>query len=387
MHFTTFLLFALSTMITLSVDIYVPAIPEIKSYFHATEQAAQMSFGLGFIASSVGGLIFGPLSDRIGRRPILMSTAFITLVGCLLCAFSVSIEMFNISRIIQCVGIGGSWVLSYAILAESYDERKNALMVSYMGTFQTATYVIAPILGGFVAKYLGWKWCFLIIITGLLPLLVIAIRFFPETLAEKNHHTMFQTYVQLFRMSQNLYFISLGLVLSLVIGGLLLPFSSLPSVFKGLGIDEKSSGLFLGAIPIAETLTTFVTRGLIKKYGLDFILKCGLAFAVFGGLLFFEVTLLFPENAYFIMLSLAIFSMSLPMLFPPVLSRCISLFPDQKGTASALLSSLRYLVIGICGYLGSFVYNDTLIPAAICMMIISVFAIIMWKISQCYIAR
>ncbi len=374
-------------MITLSVDIYIPAIPEIKAYFQASEQAAQMSFGLGFIASSVGGIIFGPLSDRLGRRPILMSTAFITLAGCFLCAFSVSIEMFNISRVIQCIGIGGSWVVSYAILAEAYDETKNALMVSYMGTFQTATYVIAPILGGFVAEYLGWKWCFLVITIGLFPLLITAIRFFPETLKEKNHHTMFQTYVQLFHMAQNPYFITLGLVLSLVIGGLLLPVSSLPSVFKGLGIHEKSFGLFLGAIPIAETLTTFVTRDLIKKYGLDFVLKCGLAFAVLGGLVFFYVAIVFPENPYLIMLSLAVFSVALPMIFPPVISRCLSIFPDQKGTASALLSSLRYLVIGLCGYLGSVVYDNTLIPAAICMMVISVLAVIMWKMSQWYIAR
>jgi predicted MFS family arabinose efflux permease len=374
-------------MITLSVDIYLPAIPEIKNYFQASEQATQMSFGLGFIASSLGGIIFGPLSDRIGRRPVLIGTALITLLGCILCAFSTSIEMFNFSRFFQCVGIGGSWVLSYAILAEAYDEKKNALMVSYMGTLQTMIYVIAPNLGGFVTAYLGWQWCFLVVVVGLLPLTALSFQFFPETLQEKNHHTMTQTYVQLVHIAANPYFVSLGLVLSLVIGGLLLPFSSLPSIFRQLGIGETVFGIFLGAIPIAETLTTFATRSLIKKYGLDFVLKCGLVFAVLGGIFFFGVVLLTPSNPYLIMLALSVFSMALPMLFPPVISRCLSVFPDQKGTAAALLSSLRYLVIGLCAYLGSIVYDDTLVPAAICMMIISAFAVIMWRISQYYTAH
>ncbi len=380
MNILPFLVFALSTIVTLSVDIYLPAIPVIKEYFSSGEHVTQMSFGLGFLACSIGGLIFGPLSDRIGRRPVIIATAGLTTLGCLLCAYSTSIYMFNFARFIQCIGVGANWVLVYAILAESYDESKSAMMVSYMGTLHTATYIIAPILGGQITSYFGWKWCFLFVASLLGPLTLVVIRFFPETMRDENHHSLVKTYTQFIHMIKNPYFMTLGLVLSLTIGALLVPFSSLPEIFKKFGIYESSFGLFLGTIPVAETLTTFLTRPLLRKYGLDFVLKAGLITSLLGGISFFLVILLVP-NPYAIMASLALFSMSLPMMFPPVIAKCLKVFPNQKGTASALLSSFRYLVIGLCAILGSGVYNGTLLPSAICMMFISALAVMMWKTS------
>lgn len=381
MNILAFLVFALSTIVTLSVDIYLPAIPVIKEYFASGEQITQMSFGLGFLACSVGGLIFGPLSDRIGRRPVIIATAGLTALGCFLCAYSTSIYMFNFARFIQCIGVGANWVLVYAILAESYDESKSAIMVSYMGTLHTATYIIAPILGGKITSCFGWEWCFLFVAFLLVPLLFIIIKFFPETIRDKSHHSLLQTYTQFIDMIKNPYFMTLGLVLSLTIGALLVPFSSLPEIFKRFGIYESSFGLFLGVIPVAETLTTFLTRPLLRNYGLDFVLKSGLVTSLIGGIAFFLVILFVPGNPYAIMASLALFSMSLPMMFPPVIAKCLQVFPDRKGTASALLSSFRYLIIGLCAILGSGVYDGTLLPASICMMFISALAVMMWKIS------
>lgn len=369
-------------MVTLSVDIYLPAIPAIQEYFAATEQAAQMSFGFGFIACSIGALIFGPLSDRVGRKPVLIISTLIVLLGCLLCVYATSIYIFNAARFIQGIGVGGNWVLTYAILAESYDANKGALMVSYMGTLHTMMYFIAPNIGGLITAYLGWEWCFLFVILLLTPVLLMIMKFFPETLKKIQNHTLTQTYSQFFHMIQNKYFVAFGSVLSLVIGALLLPFASLPFIFKNLGIEEALFGVFLGAIPIAETFTTFLTRSLIKKHGLDFVLRFGLALAVFGSVSFFGVSVFAPSNPYLIMAALALFSTATPMLFPPVLSKCIAVFPDQKGTASALLSALRYLVIGSCAYFGSVIYDGTLIPASIGVMFVSVLAVLMWKISD-----
>lgn len=382
MNLLPLLIFSISTMVTLSVDIYLPALPIIQEYFSANATTTQASFGLGFLASGLGGLIFGPLSDRWGRKWIFIFTALLTVLGCFLCVFSWSIDIFNAARFVQGIGIGGSWVLVYAILAESYEEKHAAIMVSYMGTLHTMMYVLAPIIGGYVTEYYGWKWCFLIPAISLIPGILLSVFFFKEAPALAHNHSLTETYTNFYHIIKNKFFISFGMVLSLVVGCLMIPWSSLPLVFiKQMGMGEKDFGLLLGFIPIAESLTTFVARPIIKKHGLDYVLKVGLSVAFFGSIAFLTATIFFGDNPYAVMGALAFFSTSLPLLFPPVLSRCITIFPNLKGTASALLSASRYIAIGLLSLLGSALYDGTLIPAAVTMIFVSFAAFLMWKIS------
>lgn len=141
----------------LAIHIYLPLIPAVKAALGLTDSMAQLMFSIALFGMSFATLVWGALSDRYGRRPILLSGLALFLVGSLLCAAAGSVETLAIGRLVQAVGAGSGAALVRSIARDAYGPERLVKVIAYLTMFYTLGPMIAPIAGGMLIDTLGWR--------------------------------------------------------------------------------------------------------------------------------------------------------------------------------------------------------------------------------------
>lgn len=184
----TALLFALAIAVTavgpLTLHLALPAFPAIQRDLATSMGTLQLAVSLAMFAMAVATLAYGPLSDRYGRRPVLIGGLTLFTVGSAICAVAPDITVLIIGRFIQAAGAGCGTVLGRTILADSYSRERLAGMLGYMVAAYTLAPAIAAPLGGALVEFSGWRAVFAFATVGG-AVIVAAIVFF---LVESNRH-------------------------------------------------------------------------------------------------------------------------------------------------------------------------------------------------------
>tara|TARA_A100001015_G_scaffold188148_1_gene209538 strand:- start:525 stop:1688 length:1164 start_codon:yes stop_codon:yes gene_type:complete len=165
---------------------YTPSLPAIAHYFNVAYSEAQYSMSSYLFGFAIGQLIYGPLSDRIGRRPSILYASCIFVAGSIICALSFNIELLIFGRFIQALGACAGSIISNAAVRDAFDEKiRNRIYIIINGSFAAAP-ALGPIVGAVIDHYLGWRSNFylLIILGGILFVLVWL--FFDETCDPKD---------------------------------------------------------------------------------------------------------------------------------------------------------------------------------------------------------
>ncbi|WP_320170799.1 multidrug effflux MFS transporter [Maridesulfovibrio sp.] len=144
----------------ISTDMYLPALPTIQAEWGIPLSSVNLSLVAFFLAFSFFMLIYGPLSDRFGRKPVLVVGVGIYVAGCLLCALSVNIWMLVVSRIIQAAGAASASALSMALAKDLYSGTERQKVLAYIGVIIPLCPMVAPMLGSITTRYLSWEWIF-----------------------------------------------------------------------------------------------------------------------------------------------------------------------------------------------------------------------------------
>ncbi len=175
----------LNAFVPLSTDLYLPALPKMADLFLSSESTAKLTLSLFMLFFALSMLIWGPLSDRYGRKRILWFGLLVYVIASLWCALAQSMEMLIIGRILQAIGCGAVQSVSMAIVKDVF--REGRTMENVLVWIQTMTILcpmVAPILGAFLLQYLSWRGLFLIFVVGGFAgfLLSLALK---ETLVDK----------------------------------------------------------------------------------------------------------------------------------------------------------------------------------------------------------
>ncbi|MGM9777555.1 MAG: multidrug effflux MFS transporter [Prevotella sp.] len=153
-------------------DMYLPALPQLQAYFSTDASMVQLSLSTSMFGLAVGQIFFGPLSDKYGRRPIIIISLLVFIVSTVLCIYSSGIEMFVFLRLLQGMGGAGGIVLSRSIATDRYWGEKLAKMMAVIGAINGIAPVTAPVIGGMMTDSLGWRGIFtLLLIIGILLLI------------------------------------------------------------------------------------------------------------------------------------------------------------------------------------------------------------------------
>lgn len=158
-------------------DMYLPSLPSMGEYFNATSSQVQLGLTTSMIGLAVGQVLFGPLSDRYGRRRPLLAAMWLFLASTLLCLFSQTIFQFVAFRLLQGIAGAGGIVISRSVAADKYTGRDLAKMLAVIGAINGVAPVAAPIVGGVFTGLIGWKGIFCILLGLGVVLLAGSYRF------------------------------------------------------------------------------------------------------------------------------------------------------------------------------------------------------------------
>ena len=185
-------------------DFYLPVLPEMTGYFHTTPALASMSLTAGMIGLAAGQLFIGPLTDKYGRKRILVFAILLFVVASLLCIFSGDIFMFNAMRVLQGLAGAGGIVIAKSMSADMYTGRELASFMALLGAINGIAPVCAPVVGGLMAGVTSWTGVFAVILAVGIVLMVCSM-FLPETLQPANRirKSVIKVYGNLFRVFRN----------------------------------------------------------------------------------------------------------------------------------------------------------------------------------------
>ena len=228
-------------------DMYIPTLPEMVKYFNCSIPTVELGLTFGMIGLGVGELVLGPLSDRYGRKPILLFTLVVFAIGALCSVWSTSIYEFVGWRLVQGIGASGGYFLARTIPADMYQGRALAKVMALVGAINGFAPASAPVIGGFVGKTVGWQGIFWILF-GFSVLLISLSFIYKESLPKERRvdrvSSAFKNYIYL---AKNKNFMIHVLLKGSALGLLFAYISSAPFIIqKHYGYSEAQFGLFMG---------------------------------------------------------------------------------------------------------------------------------------------
>ncbi len=145
-------------------DMYLPVLPRMSEIFHCPVSTAQLGLTMSLIGLAAGQLLFGPLSDKYGRKPVLGASLAMFVLSTIVILFSPTMEWFNLCRLFQGIGGAGGIVLSRSIATDYYSGRELAKILAVIGAINGIAPVASPVVGGIVASFTGWRGIFVILL-------------------------------------------------------------------------------------------------------------------------------------------------------------------------------------------------------------------------------
>ncbi len=350
------LLALLTALGPLSTDMYLPSLPDIARAMATDEVRAQLTLSVFLFGFAAGMLIYGPVADRIGRRPVLLTGLGVFGAASLMCYVSPSIDMLIAARFFQALGAAGPVVLARAIVRDLTKAEMAGRLLSYMGAIMGLVPAIAPILGGAVHEHFGWRVNFLVM-TGLcLALLLAARRMLPETLAKSNRPArgfaeIMRNYRDLIRSPVFLYYM---LCSSLSFSGLFAFISGSSFILQGeYGLSPLLFGLSFTFMVAGYIVGTLTGGRLTMRVGIDRLIMLGAMALALGGLVMTLMSMFRIAGAFAIILPMAFYSLGVGLMMPQSMAGALTPFPEKAGTASSLLGFLQTIAGALSGiYIG-----------------------------------
>ena len=333
------------SFVALTIDTLLPAYGEIKVYYDVEDAQLHWIITCLFIGFSFGQIIFGPLSDRLGRQNSIIIGVSIYIVGCIICLTSSSYTFFVIGRLIQGLGIGGPRVVSQAICRDLFSGNKLASINSFIMSIFILVPIVAPLFGQTIMIFLSWKWIIVFFIIFSLATTILLKIFVKETLIKKidfNLVTIFRSFELVIKNTKSLlYIISLGTLL----GGLLTFINICQPLYQDFFDLGLYFPLFFAAVASMLGLSSFLNSKLVIKVGAVkislifttiFMIWCVLNF-LFNFFLIKEDLLWF---SIFIMASFFFFG----LIFGNLNALALDPFGHMAGYASSAIGALSTII-------------------------------------------
>ena len=205
-----------------ATEIYLPSLPSMAIAFHVPINAIQLTITIYVAVYVLGALIYGPLSDKLGRKSILMLCIIIGSIGSFICSLSFSIHWLYIGRMIQGLGFSGIGVIGRSVIADSSDNSQQASrLASIFSMFYTGALACAPIIGGYIQEYMYWRINFILLFAMSVAALFLCWYKFSETLRNKRHVTLLIVLRDYLEVILNKKFIMYNTISLCVLGGVL----------------------------------------------------------------------------------------------------------------------------------------------------------------------
>ncbi len=339
-----------------TTDLYLPALPALTRSLGAQMAAAQLTLSGLLLAFGCSQMVWGPLSDRFGRRPILLAGLGIYTVASLGSAFAPTMTLLIVWRIAQGAAMGAVVMCARAIVRDLYTPLDGARAMSKALTGLGIVACICAPLGGVLSEWLGWRAALMALtVYAVATLALVALRL-PETLAHRNPkalqpHALVGTWMHVLRSPT---FWAFSLQTTATYGGLFTFLAASSFVFIDvLGLTRTQFGWTMASACVAYLVGTFLCRRLLVRQGLLRTVAIAGALSVSGGTLMAAVAFMGWHQPWALLLPFYLFMLGHGIHQPCGQSGAVGPFPKAAGVASALNGFMMMLAaFGIGGWLG-----------------------------------
>lgn len=363
-YITGLLLLAL-TLVNLATDIFIPSLPQMTTYFGVEEEIGKLAISLNLFGLSLSALFYGPLSDAMGRRNMLILGTVIFLLGVLLSAISPSIEVLLVSRLITGLGGGAACVIALAGVSDLYDEKEKPRVLALTGMILAIAPGVAPLIGGYLAYIVGWRGVFWTLTGISLAVLILLYVTLPEIRETKTKFRFKEAVRQYAALFINYNYMAYLLIFSLACSICWVELSELPYVFQqSYNLAEQHYGYYTLAGVVFYSIGVFINRHLLKHYKINPIIKMGGVLSFIGFVILLTASYMDPLSVISIRLLTIITWLGLAFIISNALSRALSYAGDNTGMASALVGPVEMTIgAAMVSFLGEF-YDASIRPFA-----------------------
>lgn len=356
---------ALTAFGAMSIDMYLPAFPQMARDLKVPLGTVQLSISAFLFGSAAGQLFYGPLADRYGRRrPLLWGLALYVLstVGCALVHTGEGLLFW---RVVMAVGGGAGMVISRAVVRDLYDTTEAARMFSLLMLVMGAAPILAPIVGGQLLLITGWRGIFGFLgLFGLISLAAAAVGL-PESLpAERRIRRNFAGIAAVYgHLLRNSRYVRYSVALGCIAGVNFSYITGAPFFFIELhGVSPQHFGLFFGVNACGLIGASQLNRRLLRRFSAERILNTVFSINAVTALLLTAAGITgiggFPAQAILIFLCLCMTG----FLYPNVTALALAPFDKAAGSASALLGTIQYTLGATAGAFVGIFHNGTAMP-------------------------
>jgi MFS transporter, DHA1 family, multidrug resistance protein len=366
---------SLTAIAPFSIDMYLPAFPEIARDLETSAAQVGLSLTTFFAGIAAGQLIYGPLIDRYGRKKPLVIGLIIYVVASLLCALAPSISWLIAARLLSALGGCVGIVVASAVVRDLFPVTETARIFSTLILVTGLAPMIAPTIGGFVASVLGWRYIFLVLTIISLFMLLAVIFYLPEskgpdTTISLKPAAIFSSYIVVLKEPAFLTYAFAG---SLATAGMFAYIAGSPFVFIELfGLSEQQYGLAFGINALGLIGASQVGRLLLKKYTSETIVSRAATVLAIIGVLLAGGNILGVWTAAVNFVLIFCFIFCLGFIMPTTNALSLAPFAKNAGSASALMGSLRMFAGVLASAAVSFFHNGTAIPMTVIMVVCAV---------------
>lgn len=337
------LLVALSAFGPMSMSIYTPAMTTIGRALMASDEEVKLTLTTFLIGFSAGQILYGPLSDRFGRKPVLLvGAAVYTLMG-LACAFAPSVNELIVLRIFHGLGVCSGAVISRAIVRDTFGHQGSAQVMSWVSLGINIAPAIAPIIGGHLTAWFGWQSVFFVLAGfGAIVFLVVLLWLHETNPYLGKGAGVWGTIKQAGPMLAHRQFLGYALAIGFTFAGMFAYVAGSPFVLMNqLHLTPGEYGYWILTSVAGFTLGSFIATRTVTRLRLPLCIAIGLATAAGGGLLTLGLSLAGYFSVVTIVGPYFFVAIGSGMTMAPAMAGSVNQFPRQAGTASSLMGTLQ----------------------------------------------
>jgi len=363
----------------MSTDLYAPSLPYLTDFFGTTPELIKLTISLNLLMFGFAQLIYGPISDRFGRRPVLLWSIALFSVASIACGLAQSIDQLLVARILQGFFAAAEAVICLAVFKDLFTEKEQVKGFAIYGMSIALAPAIAPILGGYIHVLFGWEYNFFLTAgVGVLTAILIYLLL-PESTTPDPHALKLKSILNNYRsVVSNKIFITYGALSGVALGLIYAFVTGAPFILISyFGIEIQHFGYYQAVIVVAFFLGSLLATRLVDYWQSLHVLNLGLIVMVIGSLLvvgFVFIGGLSPNTLVFGYLFIAF---GIGPIFAVAPSKAMSAVDKSAGSAASVFGCLEIGLSGVIATMVSVFHDGTPGPFGIVIGLTTVAGIVL----------
>ncbi len=369
----------------ISTDLYVPALPSLALDLNTTAAKVQWTMSAYLIGFGFGQLIYGPLSDKFGRKPILLVGFGIFLIATIASGLAVTVEALTLARGLQ--GFGGACpqILARAMVRDLHEGHHAGRQLAVMSTIMGLAPVLSPLAGGLLTVWFSWRAAFVVMFILVAALTIIAVTLLPETIRSKTKGPIsVRSIAASFAIvAKSRVWLAYAVIVACCHIGLFTFISTSPFVLRSqYGLNPLQFGIGFSICSTAFVCGAAISSRIVSRLGLDGTMEIGVALLAGAGVLQALGLFLFPDNVLALFIPEVIFFSGIGLVLPNAVAAALSPFPERAGAASSLAGFFQMMASAAIGILVVSLIRDNAWPLVVVTVLSGATAFIVFAFSR-----